>query len=190
MSSITALISNISMADDDQTFIESVFRKVDKNKSGDIDAKELQRALSNGRWTPFNIETVRLMIEMFDSNGSGMITLKDFGSLWNYISSWSDCFKAFDSDNSGNINKEELKRALTTTGYSFPESFYDFLMIKFDRNKDGAIYFDDFIHCNMMLHITKHEFQQHPADGTGDISFKFEDFMLSALHCSYKPFLA
>lgn len=36
--------------------------RVDKDRSGSITAEELQQALSNGTWTPFNPETVRLMI--------------------------------------------------------------------------------------------------------------------------------
>ncbi len=36
--------------------------RVDKDRSGFITAAELQTALSNGTWTPFNPETVRLMI--------------------------------------------------------------------------------------------------------------------------------
>ena len=36
--------------------------RVDKDRSGYISADELQVALSNGTWSPFNPETVRLMI--------------------------------------------------------------------------------------------------------------------------------
>jgi len=35
---------------------------VDHDRSGQITATELQSALSNGSWKPFNPETVRLMI--------------------------------------------------------------------------------------------------------------------------------
>ena len=38
-----------------------IFR-VDRDRSGYINADELQLALSNGTWSPFNPETVRLMI--------------------------------------------------------------------------------------------------------------------------------
>lgn len=38
------------------------FIRVDKDRSGYISADELQVALSNGTWNPFNPETVRLMI--------------------------------------------------------------------------------------------------------------------------------
>jgi len=40
----------------------TLFVRVDRDKSGSITANELQQALSNGTWTPFNPETVRLMI--------------------------------------------------------------------------------------------------------------------------------
>lgn len=36
--------------------------RVDRDGSGAITSNELQQALSNGSWTPFNPETVRLMI--------------------------------------------------------------------------------------------------------------------------------
>lgn len=41
-----------------------IFR-VDKDRSGAITAEELQSALSNGTWAPFNPETVRLMLGVF-----------------------------------------------------------------------------------------------------------------------------
>lgn len=39
-----------------------VFKSVDRDRSGYINVDELQQALSNGTWKPFNPETVRLMI--------------------------------------------------------------------------------------------------------------------------------
>lgn len=41
-----------------------IFR-VDRDRSGAIDAKELQAALSNGNWTAFNPDTIRLMVGKF-----------------------------------------------------------------------------------------------------------------------------
>ena len=40
----------------------AIFQRVDRDRSGQISTKELQEALSNGTWKPFNPETVRLMI--------------------------------------------------------------------------------------------------------------------------------
>ena len=55
----------------DQNFLMSVFQKVDRDRSGQISAEELGLALSNGTWQPFNPETVRLMIVLFDRDHSG-----------------------------------------------------------------------------------------------------------------------
>ncbi|KAJ1372566.1 hypothetical protein KIN20_034753 [Parelaphostrongylus tenuis] len=42
--------------------LQQIFSSVDKDRSGNISVDELQRALSNGTWNPFNPETCRLMI--------------------------------------------------------------------------------------------------------------------------------
>lgn len=80
----------------------NVFR-VDKDGSGAISDEELQQALSNGSWTPFNPHTVRLMISMFDKKNTGTITFEEFGALWKYVTDWQTCFRSFDRDNSGNF---------------------------------------------------------------------------------------
>jgi hypothetical protein len=42
----------------DDQWLRSVFARVDTDRSGSINATELQGALSNGTWKPFNPETV------------------------------------------------------------------------------------------------------------------------------------
>lgn len=42
--------------------LQNIFASVDRDRSGKINVDELQRALSNGTWNPFNPETCRLMI--------------------------------------------------------------------------------------------------------------------------------
>ena len=42
--------------------VYSWFVAVDADRSGQITAKELQAALTNGNWSNFNAETCRLMI--------------------------------------------------------------------------------------------------------------------------------
>lgn len=45
-----------------QPNLEQIFLNVDRDRSGRISADELQTALSNGTYLPFNPETCRLMI--------------------------------------------------------------------------------------------------------------------------------
>jgi hypothetical protein len=47
------------------------FSAVDTDRSGQLSVDELQRALVNGDWSPFNIETVRTMVNMFDTGKLG-----------------------------------------------------------------------------------------------------------------------
>ena len=68
---------------------------------------------SVGSWTAFNPETVRLMIGMFDRDKSGTINFQEFGSLWKYVNDWQTTFKSYDRDQSGSIDKLELKTGKT-----------------------------------------------------------------------------
>ncbi|CDW57581.1 Programmed cell death protein 6 [Trichuris trichiura] len=53
------------MASVDRKFLMQIFQSVDRDGNGQISATELQGALSNGSWVPFNAETVRILISKF-----------------------------------------------------------------------------------------------------------------------------
>uniref|UniRef100_T1JL57 EF-hand domain-containing protein n=1 Tax=Strigamia maritima TaxID=126957 RepID=T1JL57_STRMM len=161
----------------DHQFLWNVFSRVDSDRSGAISANELQVALSNGTWTPFNPETVRLMIGMFDRNNSGTINFDEFAALWRYVSDWQGCFKGYDRDNSGNIDRSELQTALRSFGYNLSDNFYTILMRKFDRSGKNVIFFDDFIQCCVILHLLTQSFRQSDTDQDGWINISYEQFL-------------
>ncbi|XP_022127446.2 programmed cell death protein 6-like [Pieris rapae] len=158
-------------------YLWSIFVRVDKDRSGYISADELQQALSNGTWNPFNPETVRLMIGMFDKESRGVISFDDFGTLWKYVSDWQNCFKSFDTDNSGNIDSKELKNALNAFGYRLPDDTADMMVRKFDRYGQGTILFDDFIQCCVTLYTLTSAFRQHDPNQDGVITIHYEQFL-------------
>ncbi|XP_011493963.1 PREDICTED: programmed cell death protein 6 isoform X2 [Ceratosolen solmsi marchali] len=158
-------------------FLLDIFQRVDKDHSGEITADELQQALSNGTWTPFNPETVRLMIGMFDKKNSATVNFEEFGALWKYISDWQCCFRSFDRDNSGNIDRNELKTALVSFGYHLSDGIINTLMRKYDRAGRGTIYFDDFIQCCVVLHTLTSAFRQYDTDLDGVITIHYEQFL-------------
>ncbi|KAJ7288820.1 hypothetical protein C8J57DRAFT_1643051 [Mycena rebaudengoi] len=51
----------------------SWFSSVDTDRSGAITTPELERALINGDWTPFDLDTVKLLMTIFDTDRSGTI---------------------------------------------------------------------------------------------------------------------
>jgi len=67
------------------------------------------------------------MIGMFDRDNSSTISFDEFVSLWKYIDDWQRCFRSFDKDNSGSIDRNELKTALTTFGKYYFLYFVDLI---------------------------------------------------------------
>jgi len=157
--------------------IAQVFAAVDGDRSGQINCRELQAALINANWSPFNEETCRLMINMFDRDGSGTINLNEFQQLYDYIEQWKKCFQGFDRDNSGNINTEELHQALTTFGYRLSPEFAQLLVRKFDRNQCGAMEFDSFIQACIMLKCVTDSFRMKDTAQQGQITIQYQDFL-------------
>lgn len=93
------------------------------------------------------------MIGMFDKENRGSVSFQDFGALWKYVTDWQNCFRSFDTDNSGNIDRNELRNALTAFGYRLSDNLIGILLRKFDRYGRGTILFDDFIQCCIILYV-------------------------------------
>lgn len=93
------------------------------------------------------------MIGMFDRDHTGTINFQEFGALWKYVTDWQTTFRSYDRDNSGSIDKGELKTALTSFGYRLSDRFYDILIRKFDRTGSGTVAFDDFIQCCVVIQV-------------------------------------
>ena len=53
---------------------------------------------------------------MFDRDQSGTINFQEFQALWKYVTDWQNTFRGFDRDNSGSIDRNELKNAMTQFG--------------------------------------------------------------------------
>ncbi|KAI8889480.1 EF-hand [Backusella circina FSU 941] len=157
------------------------FTAVDTDHSGQLSVDELQRALVNGDWSPFNIETVRTMVNMFDKDNSGTIDFNEFAGLWKYIEDWKRCFQAFDEDNSGNIDAGEMGRALKTFGYNLSDNFIRVLVQKFDKYGhtpgSGNITFDNFVQACVTIKTLTDSFRHFDTDNDGWIQINYEQFL-------------
>ncbi|UYV67429.1 Pef1 [Cordylochernes scorpioides] len=157
------------------------FRAVDQDNSGSISARELQQALVNGNWSPFNQETCRLMIGMFDNNKDGTIDLYEFKALWDYIHQWKQCFDSFDLDRSGTIDVNELSKAFQSFGYRLSPNFCQIVISRFDRVGRGTINFDDFIQSCVMLKSLTDAFRSKDRQQTGMVTMYYEEFLTMVL---------
>ncbi|GFO25508.1 programmed cell death protein 6-like, partial [Plakobranchus ocellatus] len=163
------------------------FQAVDADHSGKITAVELQQALMNGNWSPFNPETCRLMIGMFDRDRNGTIDVHEFAALWKYIQDWKACFDRFDQDRSGNIDANELGTAFQTFGYLLSPQFSQLVVRVFDRRRGGAsIDFDDFIQACVMLKTLTDKFRVKDTNQSGNIRISYEEFLEMVLDTTLK----
>lgn len=153
------------------------FQAVDQDHSGKITSEELRTALHNGNWSPFNPETCRLMIGMFDRDRSGTIDIHEFAALWKYIQDWKSCFDRFDTDRSGNIDARELNTAFHTFGYNLSPQFCDLVVRTFDRHARRNINFDDFIQACVMLKTLTDKFRAKDQQQNGTIKISYEEFL-------------
>lgn len=49
---------------------------------------------------------------MFDHDNSGTIEFNEFYALWQYVTDWQKTFRSYDTDNSGTIDRHELKTGI------------------------------------------------------------------------------
>ena len=153
---------------------------------------------SAGSWTAFNPETVRLMVGkslicdrrctlvthlpslpgMFDRDRSGTINFQEFGSLWKYVNDWQTTFRSYDRDNSGSIDKNELK-----TGENY---WYPFLPITTDSRAVGLSVITAFLVFHSITAMTSFGYRLSDRfydllirkfDRTGSGTVAFDDFI-------------
>ncbi|EDO38075.1 predicted protein, partial [Nematostella vectensis] len=147
---------------------------VDQDRTGKITASELRAALVNSNWSQFNEETCRMMIGMFDKDGSGTIDIYEFAALWQYIQQWKNCFDSFDRDRSGTIDAGELNTAFSTFGYRLSPQFCNLCVQKFDRSDRNTMKFDDFIQCCVMLKSLTDAFRKYDVQQSGQVTISYE----------------
>jgi len=178
------------------------FTAVDVDGSGAISAQELRQALLNGDWSNFDLDTVKMLMTLFDVDRSGTITFDEFAGLWKYIRDWQNVFRHFDADRSGSIDGRELKNAMEQFGYRLTPRILRLLEIKYDlrppssslssRSGPGAaslprgesrvdlapgMTFDRFVRaCVVTKHLTD-AFQRMDEDRDGWVSMDYETFM-------------
>jgi Ca2+-binding EF-hand superfamily protein len=153
------------------------FRAIDIDNSGELTCEELQQALVNGDWQPFNIETVRLMMNMFDTNNDGRIGFSEFAGLWKYIEDWKRCFQSFDVDRSGTIDQHELGQALLRFGYNIQPDLIRTMITKYDRHGKGTVTFDNFIQICVTVKSLTESFRKFDTDNDGWVYISYEQFL-------------
>ncbi|KAF7790936.1 hypothetical protein EIP86_001895 [Pleurotus ostreatoroseus] len=104
----------------------------------------------------FDLDTVKLLMSIFDTDRSGTIGFQEFAGLWKYIKvrrdglsslqvhhayqqltqqDWQNVFRHFDRDRSGSIDGRELHQALAQFGYNLSPQLLHLVERKYDVDK-------------------------------------------------------
>ncbi|KAJ4775773.1 Calcium-binding EF-hand family protein [Rhynchospora pubera] len=162
----------------------SSFQAVDRDRSGSIDERELQSALSSV-YRGFGIRTVRLLLFLFRNprGPSDRIGPAEFAVLWNCLGQWRMVFDRFDKDRSGKIDSEELKEALRSLGYAVPPSVLQIIMSNYTDSisSRGALNFDNFVECGMIVKGITDKFKEKDARYSGSATFTYESFLTTII---------
>ncbi|KAF9049370.1 EF-hand [Hymenopellis radicata] len=158
------------------------FSAVDRDHSGSISVSELQAALVNGDWTRFDVDTVKMLMGIFDSDRSGSISFNEFSGLWKYITDWQNVFRHFDSDRSGSIEGRELAEALRSFGYTLSPHLLHLVERKYASPSTGygpppGITFDRFVRACVVVKTLTEAFQRVDSDRDGWVQMNYEQFM-------------
>jgi hypothetical protein len=83
---------------------------VDTNRSGAIEAPELQRALA-GTGDDYDLSEVQMMMNMFDKGGNPL-DFSEFVALNGYLNKAKQSFSNYDRNGRGELNNNETQDAL------------------------------------------------------------------------------
>ncbi|XP_040295318.1 grancalcin [Bufo bufo] len=152
-------------------------------QDGEIDAEELQRCLTqagvSGTYSPFSLETCRVMIAMLDMDHTGKMGFNEFKELWGALSAWKQNFCAIDRDRSGTVEHHEMNQAILSMGYRLNPQTLNVLVKRYSKN--GRIYFDDYVACCVKLRALTDVFRRRDALQQGMVSFMYDDFLLTTM---------
>ena len=126
------------------------FLRVDFHQStGTVTLTELKEVMKSLGQNPTDAELVE-MINSVDDNGDNAIDFEEFLVLMKSRigerdpdKELRDAFKVFDTNGSGSISRDELKRLMTQLGQNLSEAELDAMMDEVDTDGDGEISFEE-----------------------------------------------
>ena len=150
---------------------------VDLNRSGTVDARELHLALSNGGHSSFSFKTTKILMRMFDLDGSGALGYKEFESMIGQLTSWRAWFDQSDRDRSGSLSPAELTRCLQSFGFNYNPQTYMSIFNAVDLNSSGTIGFDEFVQVLAEVNALTTNFRRQDPHSTGRATMDYATFI-------------
>ncbi|KAK4468438.1 hypothetical protein MN116_007644 [Schistosoma mekongi] len=115
-------------------------------------------------------------MRMFDKDINGTLNMQEFSQLYQYVQQWQQCFRSYDTNNSGTIDCKEFQTALASFGYRLSPEFTRFLIGRFDKRYE-SMGFDNFILICVCLKKLTDGFKMYDYQRNGSAQLSYENFL-------------
>ncbi|KAK9819824.1 hypothetical protein WJX72_002771 [[Myrmecia] bisecta] len=155
------------------------FQAVDADRSGSIDAQELQKALALGNLN-FSLTSVAHMIRIHDQDHSGNISFPEFKQLHNFLTELQQRFTGADVNRQGRLPLQTVQQLLNQTGYRLDQGAASSVLQAFDADRDGLLGLPEFIAINLFMRSATATFQAFDQQRRGAVTLDYNQFVYAA----------
>eukprot|EP00884_Botryococcus_braunii_P016618 jgi/Botrbrau1/363/Bobra.110_2s0020.1 len=155
------------------------FNAIDVDRSGELDAAELQRALALGN-LHFSLAVIAHMIRVHDPDRSGTISYAEFERLHTFLTSQMQHFQDLDMNKDGQLSSTEVMRALGQTGFQLDQAAFDALFRAFDPDRSGSLGLAEFIALSLFMQSAVATFSAFDPQKHGRVVFDFNQWVYAA----------
>eukprot|EP00877_Chromochloris_zofingiensis_P008385 jgi/Chrzof1/37/Cz01g01070.t1 len=159
------------------------FEAIDVDRSGQLDARELQRALALGNLN-FGLAEIDQMIRAFDTNNTRTLAFDEFQRLHFFLVNVQNSFYTFDRDRSGKLTPDEVANALKQAGFNLDTPAMNAMINKFDPDNSGSLSLDEYIRACLFLQTAARTFGAFDPYRQGNVNLNFNQFVYACSHVS------
>lgn len=163
--------------------LKAWFDAIDVDRSGRLDARELQRALAMGNLN-FGLNDVDQMVRAFDTDNSRTLGFGEFSRLHYFLVNVQNSFQTFDRDRSGKLEPNEVMQALHQAGFQLDQPAMMAMISKFDPDNSMSLSLDEYIRSCLFLQTSARVFGAFDSQRTGQVHLSFNQFVYAASHVS------
>ncbi|GFR90513.1 calmodulin [Elysia marginata] len=130
---------------------EEAFKLADKDGSGTLEKKELTELLKEGSCNMPESQIDNVFVYFDGPEGDQRITMEEFikgmRNIEIFIGRLRSLFDKFDTDKSGYLDSNELRKVMEFSGHKFTDSEINDILKGADSSGDGKISFDEFLNA-------------------------------------------
>ncbi|KAF9524726.1 hypothetical protein CPB83DRAFT_860788 [Crepidotus variabilis] len=157
------------------------FDKADRDYDESISIDELHKVLTNEK-TAFDMNTVKFLIRLYDTDNNGSIERKEFYKLFDHIEDAQTRFIRYDLNNSGFIDEKELGLALAEIGFNPSSGALKSIQRRYGYNAADGVSLDHFLRIYTVASHLNSRFSGRVLNRPNWIEISRDDFMDLALN--------